>query len=215
MRKARLLWACCLYLLSLNAQDKPKSMIVVYRSGRATWPGRQPNVYCDSTELARMKGGRYFLVVLPPGKHFIRSDHKPSAILVETKAGERHYVELLPEGLLGHGRVVEVPEERGAQDIRDLQLLDTQDVLDRGLRVYLASPEEVSIIPPPRVPPLTNLDVITMVRHGISELLVIRKIRETPPKFELGPEKLIELRRENVSEMVIGVMMDVSALKKP
>ncbi len=214
MGKGRLFWAFCLTLLSLDAQDRLRSMIVVYRADRS-WFGSRTTVYCDSTELAKIGRERFFLVVVPPGRHYIRSDHKGPVVMLDAKAGERYYVEVKPGGFLGRSKVYQSQDAGMEGIISQLNVLDREDVLDRQLRVYLAFPNDVPIAPPLRPAPLTNLEVITLVKQGMNELLIIRKIRESTPKFELGPERLIELRRENVSEMVIGVMMDVSAPKRP
>ena len=58
---------------------------------------------------------------------------------------------------------------------------------------------------------LTNDDVIEMVRSGLSEQLILSKIRSSPPGFLLGAQDLIDLKKAGVSEKTIQAMMEVSS----
>ncbi|MCA1591688.1 MAG: hypothetical protein LC754_03360 [Acidobacteria bacterium] len=55
--------------------------------------------------------------------------------------------------------------------------------------------------------PLTNASVVKLVRAGFSEKTVIAIIRARPARFDLTPERLIELKKDGVSEKVILVML--------
>ncbi len=55
--------------------------------------------------------------------------------------------------------------------------------------------------------PLTNTGVVKLVRAGFSEKAVIAIIRTRPTRFELSPEKLIELKKSRVTEKVILAML--------
>lgn len=54
---------------------------------------------------------------------------------------------------------------------------------------------------------LTNASVIKLVRAGFKEKTVIAIIRTRPARFDLAPERLIELKRSNVSENIILAML--------
>lgn len=54
---------------------------------------------------------------------------------------------------------------------------------------------------------LTNASVIKLVRAGFKEKTVIAIIRTRPARFDLTPERLIELKRSNVSERIILAML--------
>ena len=56
-------------------------------------------------------------------------------------------------------------------------------------------------------PPLTNAAVVKLVRAGFKEKTVIAIIRNRPSSFSLDPEKLIELKRNGVSENIILAML--------
>lgn len=56
-------------------------------------------------------------------------------------------------------------------------------------------------------PPLTNAAVIKLVRAGFKEKTVIAIIRNRPSAFSLEPDRLIELKRNGVSENVILAML--------
>ncbi|MEP6637539.1 MAG: hypothetical protein ABJB97_12500 [Acidobacteriota bacterium] len=56
-------------------------------------------------------------------------------------------------------------------------------------------------------PPLTNTAVIKLVKAGFKEKTVIVIIRSRVCRFELDPDRLIELKRDGVSENVILAML--------
>jgi hypothetical protein len=56
-------------------------------------------------------------------------------------------------------------------------------------------------------PPLTNASVVKLVRAGFKEKTVIAIINNRPGRFNLSPDKLIELKRANVSENIILAML--------
>jgi hypothetical protein len=51
--------------------------------------------------------------------------------------------------------------------------------------------------------PLTNASIIKLVRAGFKEKTVIALVRTRPARFDLSPDKLIELKRSGVSESII------------
>jgi HEAT repeat protein len=56
---------------------------------------------------------------------------------------------------------------------------------------------------------ITNEDVIKMVKSGLSEKLVIKKITTSKCRFDVSAEKLIELKEAEVPEAVINLMLDI------
>jgi hypothetical protein len=55
--------------------------------------------------------------------------------------------------------------------------------------------------------PLTNAAVVKLVRAGFKEKTVIAIIRSRPNRFDLDPDRLIDLKRNGVSENIILTMM--------
>lgn len=55
--------------------------------------------------------------------------------------------------------------------------------------------------------PLTNAAVVKLVRAGFKEKTVIAIIRNRPNRFNLDPDRLIELKRGGVSENIILAML--------
>ena len=55
--------------------------------------------------------------------------------------------------------------------------------------------------------PLTNASVVKLVRAGFKEKTVIAIIHSRVSRFNLDPDKLIELKRNGVSENVILAML--------
>ncbi|MCA1635398.1 MAG: hypothetical protein LC802_17345 [Acidobacteria bacterium] len=54
---------------------------------------------------------------------------------------------------------------------------------------------------------LTNNSIVKLVRAGFREKTVITIIRSRPSRFELAPERLIELKKSGVSERIILAML--------
>lgn len=55
--------------------------------------------------------------------------------------------------------------------------------------------------------PLTNSAVVKLVRAGFKEKTVVAIIRNRPNRFNLDPDRLIELKRNGVSENIILAML--------
>lgn len=55
--------------------------------------------------------------------------------------------------------------------------------------------------------PLTNAAVVKLVRAGFKEKTVIAIIHNRPNRFNLDPDKLVELKRNGVSENIILAML--------
>src|SRR2546428_5615028 len=58
-----------------------------------------------------------------------------------------------------------------------------------------------------RSEPLTNASVTKLVRAGFKEKTVIAIIHSRPHKFDLDPDRLIEIKRNGVSENIILAML--------
>ena len=55
--------------------------------------------------------------------------------------------------------------------------------------------------------PLTNDDIISLAKAGLSEAVIVSVIQKSPTQFDLGPEALIKLREAGVSNTVIEAMI--------
>ena len=55
--------------------------------------------------------------------------------------------------------------------------------------------------------PLTNAAVVKLVRAGFSEKTVIAIVRTRPARFDLSPDRLIDLKKNGVSEKIILAMI--------
>jgi hypothetical protein len=115
--------------------------VYFYRYKQFVGSALAPSVYSDEGELGRMENGRFFRAKFTPGKHIFRSNDKQSGIESELKAGEEYYirVELVPGAMKGHGRLVLVPTEQGAYEIKKLKPLDADKVKDREHVLAVAS----------------------------------------------------------------------------
>jgi hypothetical protein len=156
MRRAiQLLLAVTLSGLFLYAQQptKPtpqvtdsktgKATVYVYRYKQFVGSALAPSIYCDGAELARMENGRYFTAKLEPGTHTFTSNDKQSGIDLDLKSGDEYFmrVEIATGFAKGHGRLVLVPREQGAYELKSdkLKPLDADKVANKDV-VFLDEP---------------------------------------------------------------------------
>lgn len=57
--------------------------------------------------------------------------------------------------------------------------------------------------------PITNRDVIDMVKAGISERTILLEFKKKPTAFDTSPDGLIELKKSGVPEKIIDVMLSM------
>lgn len=62
---------------------------------------------------------------------------------------------------------------------------------------------------------LTNADVISMVKAGLSEDTVVAAIRGKPSAFDTSPQALIDLKKKGVSDAVLQAMAQAGAPTSP
>ena len=55
---------------------------------------------------------------------------------------------------------------------------------------------------------LTNADIARMVKAGIPESIIVRKIQMSGTQFGTSPAALIELKNQGASERVLGAVLD-------
>lgn len=55
--------------------------------------------------------------------------------------------------------------------------------------------------------PVTNDDVITMVKNGLPELVVVKAIQSGSGKFNTAPAELVGLRKAGVTESELNAML--------
>ena len=60
---------------------------------------------------------------------------------------------------------------------------------------------------------LTNNEIVLMTKAGLSQDLIIRKIKDSKGKYETTTNALIDLKKAGVSDEVIALMMDNPAAK--
>lgn len=54
---------------------------------------------------------------------------------------------------------------------------------------------------------LTNDDVVKMAQQGVPESAILEKIKASPAKFDVSPEKMLALRRQGVSPRTLNFMV--------
>ena len=62
--------------------------------------------------------------------------------------------------------------------------------------------------PRPRPAPLTQADVISMTKAGVTVKEIMRRIDQTATVFNLGADDVVFLRDQGVPERVINYMLD-------
>ena len=78
-----------------------------------------------------------------------------------------------------------------------------------------AAPKKSSPAKPPAPAPMTNQDVIKLVKAKVSEDLIIVKIRHSKTKFDVSVDALVALKEAGVSDNLIAVMMNPAAPAAP
>jgi hypothetical protein len=59
--------------------------------------------------------------------------------------------------------------------------------------------------------PLTNGDIVKMVKAGVPESVILRKVQMSESNFTTSPNALIELKRQHVPDDVMAAMLDSEA----
>ncbi len=55
---------------------------------------------------------------------------------------------------------------------------------------------------------MTNSDIVKLNRAGLSEATIVEIIKKSSNDFDLSTDAIIELKKENVSEIIIKIMLD-------
>lgn len=63
--------------------------------------------------------------------------------------------------------------------------------------------------------PLTNADVVKMMRAGLPESIIVREIRMSGGSLNTSPEALIQLKKLGASERILNAMLDSHAGPEP
>ena len=126
------------------AGDTTHSLVFVYRHKQFAGSGLEPSVYLDETQVARMDNGRYFVIKVQPGKHTIRSNDKQSGVEMEFVGGKTYYikVEVVAGFMKGHGRLLMMQPEQATYEVKKLQPLGADKIVNK----------ELVVNPPPEVP---------------------------------------------------------------
>jgi hypothetical protein len=69
------------------------------------------------------------------------------------------------------------------------------------------APPSVTASDHPKATPLTNEDVIGMVKAGIAEQTILLDIRKGPTQFDTSPAALIELKKQGVPDSILRGML--------
>lgn len=117
------------------APELAKATVYIYRYKQFVGSGLEPSVYCDDVQLARMDNGRYLVMKVDPGEHVFRSNDKQAGVVLKLKAGEEYYfrVEIVTGFMKGHGRVVHATPEQGAYEVKKLQPLGIDKIVDKTM----------------------------------------------------------------------------------
>ncbi len=63
--------------------------------------------------------------------------------------------------------------------------------------------------------PITNADIVAMVKEGFSESSVIGSIQQNPSNFDTLPQVLMELKKQGVSQKIIDAMIEAAKPSTP
>ncbi|MEO8370224.1 MAG: hypothetical protein ABI806_13575 [Candidatus Solibacter sp.] len=116
-----------------------------------------------------------------------------------------------PFFLLMHGKDVTIPKgtEIGAYVQGDITIDPVKFASRKTLPAAVAAPVPMAAVPVPLAGKvMSNMDVIALKDAGVSDDLLLAKIRNTNGEYRLDTEDLIALKRARVSEPVIQAMIE-------
>lgn len=120
-----------------------KVAVYVYKTPHQRTLGRvAPPVYCDEQLLAKLDGGRYFIVKLEPGTHSFRSKNKKDGgVEIELKIGQEYYLRMETRtGVqVNAPRISVVPNEEGRYDVKQMKYVKDDDIKDRSKVVTMST----------------------------------------------------------------------------
>jgi len=67
--------------------------------------------------------------------------------------------------------------------------------------------EERVVVVPPQPPPLARQDIVSMVKEGVPNTEIIRRIQESATVFRLSASDVEELKKQGVPDEVIDYML--------
>lgn len=125
--------------------ENNKVAVYVYKTPHQRTLGRvAPPVYCDEQLLAKLDGGRYFIVKLEPGTHSFRSKNKKDGgVEIELKLGQEYFLRMETRtGVqVNAPRISVVPNEEGRYDVKQMKYINDDDIKDRS-KVVIPAKEE-------------------------------------------------------------------------
>ena len=116
-----------------------------------------------------------------------------------------------PLFLFMHGKDITIPKgtEITAYIAADVKLDQTKFALKP-----LATASSPEIAPPAVAPsgkPMTNEDVLSLKGAGLSDELIIAKIRSSPPNYTVDTGDIVALKKAGVADAVIKVMIEAQS----
>ena len=118
-------------LATRSSSDKPKDAIIyIYRPDKWMGYAKEPSIFLDGTELARMDNGRYFAVKVPPGVHMVHMTKKQRGFSINMGPGETYYFRVAIEmGFWGnHGKLTLEDAPTGIAEIKKIQFIDRDKI---------------------------------------------------------------------------------------
>jgi hypothetical protein len=123
--------------------ESNKVTVYVYKTPHQRTLGRvAPPVYCDEQLLAKLDGGRYFIVKLDPGTHSFRSKNKKDGgVELELKLGQEYFLRMETRtGVqVNAPRISVVPNEEGRYDVKQMKYVNDDDIKDRSKVVVMGT----------------------------------------------------------------------------
>jgi hypothetical protein len=129
-------------------QSPARAIVYVYRQREDVGEFQRPSIFRDGVEIARMRNGRYFEMLLVPGTYKFSSNMRDNEFVLNLEAGRRYYLRVEmkqePKGQRGiashdHGKMTAVLPEQGLQESSVLNPADRGDLL-KGCGCDLALP---------------------------------------------------------------------------
>src|SRR5689334_19843168 len=94
-------------------------------------------------------------------------------------------------------------------------LLHRAWIATAGLAVLRVIAANAQASPPQVAAPLTIEEVVKQSQNGISEELIVTRIKKNGRVFDLSTEELLELKKAGVSDTIIKFLLDPSPAYTP
>lgn len=114
-----------------------------------------------------------------------------------------------PLFLFMHGKDISIPKGHEVTVYTNTEY--KPDLTKAAGTTKVTEPNQTPITPRLSGTPLTNEDIVKLKDAGLSEQLIVQKIKSAPSNYKLDSGDLVELKKAGLSDAIIGAMLETAA----